>query len=159
LCFCFCYCILCNEKTLGWLHSVHFPLKSCRLCRHQCWAVLCIHGDERGNVLCSLLAWCVMYVESNMRGWCQELMKTPGGPSCRGMHVLGFKAFCSVGDPIAKCWIWSWGRWDVGHEKPLGVSYMGSRTKTWNLGWDYIPSKSTIQLSSRKLFAHYSSGS
>jgi hypothetical protein len=27
----------------------------------------------------------------------------------------------------------------LGHEKPLGVSYMGSITETWNLGWDYIP--------------------
>jgi hypothetical protein len=44
-----------------------------------------------------------MCVESNLRGWCQELMKTPSAPSYRGMHILGFEAFCSVGDPIAHC--------------------------------------------------------
>jgi hypothetical protein len=31
------------------------------------------------------------------------LMKTSSGPSCRGMHVLGFKAFYSVGDHVAQC--------------------------------------------------------
>ncbi len=45
-----------------------------------------------------LLGWCVVYVESYMKGWCEELMKTLGGPSCRGMHIMKFKAFCNVGD-------------------------------------------------------------
>jgi hypothetical protein len=44
-----------------------------------------------------------MCVESNMKGWCQKLMKTPSGPSCKGMHVLGFEVICSVGDLVAHC--------------------------------------------------------
>jgi hypothetical protein len=44
-----------------------------------------------------------MCVENNMRGWCQELMKTPSGPSYGKMHVLGFEAFYNVGDHVAHC--------------------------------------------------------
>jgi hypothetical protein len=43
-----------------------------------------------------------MCVARNMRGWCQEFMRTPGSPSCKGMHLLGFEAFCSVGDLVAQ---------------------------------------------------------
>jgi hypothetical protein len=32
----------------------------------------------------------VMCVTSNMKGWCQKLMRSLSGPSCRGMHLLGF---------------------------------------------------------------------
>jgi hypothetical protein len=44
-----------------------------------------------------------VYVESYMKGWCKELMKTLGGPSFRGMHIIEFKAFCSVGDLVEHC--------------------------------------------------------
>jgi hypothetical protein len=43
-----------------------------------------------------------MCVARNMRGWCQELTKTPSGPSCRGMHLLEFEAFCNMGDLVAQ---------------------------------------------------------
>jgi hypothetical protein len=45
----------------------------------------------------------VMRVLSNMKGWCQELMKTPSGPSYRGVHLLGIEAFYSMGDLVAHC--------------------------------------------------------
>ncbi len=57
--------------------------------------------EDVGFVLCGLVGnysfssivlivvmMLVMCVTNNMRGWCQELMRTLGGPSCRGMHVL-----------------------------------------------------------------------
>lgn len=30
----------------------------------------------------------VMCVANNMKGWCQELMKTLGGLNCKGMYLL-----------------------------------------------------------------------
>jgi hypothetical protein len=43
-----------------------------------------------------------MCVARNMRGWCQEFMRTPCGLSCKGMYLLGFEPFCSMGDLVAQ---------------------------------------------------------
>jgi hypothetical protein len=43
-----------------------------------------------------------MCVARNMRGSCQEFMRTRGGLSCKGMYLLGFEAFCSMGDLVAQ---------------------------------------------------------
>jgi hypothetical protein len=37
-----------------------------------------------------------MCVARNMRGWCQELMKTPCGSNSKGMHLSGFEASYSM---------------------------------------------------------------
>jgi hypothetical protein len=42
-------------------------------------------------------------------------MKTLGGLNCRGMHVLRFKVFDSVGDHVEHYWIW------VGDDGMLGM--------------------------------------
>jgi len=42
-----------------------------------------------------------MCVASNMKGWCQKLMRSPSGPSCRGMHLLGFEVSYNMGDLVA----------------------------------------------------------
>jgi hypothetical protein len=41
---------------------------------------------------------CKLYEELVSR-----IMKTPGGSSCRGMHIMEFKTFCNVGDLVEHC--------------------------------------------------------